>query len=72
MCLVLKPFYKKISSCKEDIFMKGVENAVAQENRLPKEMVGAPSLELFKAEFDRALSSLLWWKRAMHRVESLD
>lgn len=36
------------------------------------QVVGGPSLELFKAEFDRASSSLLWWKRSLHMVESLD
>ena len=30
-------------------------------NRLPKEVVGAPSLEAFKARLDVALGSLVWW-----------
>lgn len=53
--LVLKPSYQEISSYKEDVFMKGGEmlEQLAQ-------VVGGPSLELFKAEFDRASSSLLW------------
>jgi len=31
-------------------------------NRLPREMVDAPSLETFKARLDAALSNLVWWK----------
>ncbi|KAK4832976.1 hypothetical protein QYF61_026802 [Mycteria americana] len=31
-------------------------------NRLPREVVDAPSLEVFKARLDRALSNLVWWK----------
>ena len=30
-------------------------------NRLPKEVVGAPSLEAFQARLDVALGSLVWW-----------
>ena len=30
-------------------------------NRLPKEVVDAPSLEAFKARLDVALGSLVWW-----------
>jgi len=30
-------------------------------NRLPKEAVDAPSLEVFKARLDVALGSLVWW-----------
>ena len=31
-------------------------------NRLPREVVDAPSLELSKARLDGALSNLVWWK----------
>jgi len=31
-------------------------------HRLPREAVTAPSLAVFKARLDRALSSLVWWK----------
>jgi len=31
-------------------------------NRLPREAVAAPSLEVFKASLDGALSNLVWWK----------
>ena len=34
-------------------------------NRLPKEVVDAPSLEAFKARLDVALSSLVWWLTTM-------
>ena len=30
-------------------------------NRLPKEVVDAPSLDAFKARLDVALGSLVWW-----------
>jgi len=30
--------------------------------RLPREAVAAPSLAVFKARLDGALSSLVWWK----------
>jgi len=31
-------------------------------HRLPREAVGAPSLAVFKARLDGALSNLVWWK----------
>jgi len=31
-------------------------------NRLPREAVAAPSLAVFKARLDGALSNLVWWK----------
>jgi len=34
-------------------------------NRLPREVVGAPSLETFKARLDRALSNLIWLKMSL-------
>jgi len=33
--------------------------------RLPREAVAAPSLELFKARLDGALSNLVWWKMSL-------
>ena len=35
-------------------------------NRLPKEAVDAPSLEVFKARLDVALGSLVWWLATLH------
>ena len=35
-------------------------------NRLPKEVVDAPSLEAFKARLDVALGSLVWWMATLH------
>ena len=35
-------------------------------NRLPKEVVDAPSLEAFKARLDVALGSLVCWLAALH------
>ena len=31
-------------------------------NRLPREAVDAPSLEVFKARLDGALGNLVWWR----------
>ena len=39
---------------------------VTHWNRLPKEVVDAPSLEAFKARLDVALGSLLWWLVTLH------
>ena len=40
-------------------------------NRLPKEVVDAPSLEAFKARLDVALGSLVWWLATLHIVGGL-
>ena len=34
-------------------------------HRLPKEAVAAPSLAVFKAGLDGALSNLVWWKMSL-------
>jgi len=34
-------------------------------HRLPREAVAAPSLAVFKARLDRALSNLVWWKGSL-------
>jgi len=34
-------------------------------HRLPREAVGAPSLAVFKARLDGALSSLVWWEGSL-------
>jgi len=40
-------------------------------NRLPKEVVDAPSLEAFKARLDVALGSLVWWLVTLHTAGGL-
>ena len=35
---------------------------MTHRNRLPKEAVDAPSLEVFKARLDGALGSLVWYE----------
>jgi len=42
------------------------QRVVMHWNRLPKEVVGAPSLEAFKARLDVALGSLVWWLATLH------
>jgi len=44
---------------------------VMHRNRLPKEVVDAPSLEAFKARLDVALGSLVWWLVTLHIVGGL-
>jgi len=41
-------------------------------NRLPREAVAAPSLTVFKARLDGALSNLLWWKVSLPMAEGLE
>ena len=42
------------------------QRVVRHWNRLPKEVVGAPSLEAFKAGLDVALGSLVYWLATLH------
>ena len=42
------------------------QRVVTHWNRLPKEVVDAPSLEAFKARLDVALGSLVWWLTTLH------
>ena len=39
---------------------------MTHRNRLPKEVVDAPSLEVFKARLGVALGSLVWWLATLH------
>jgi len=45
---------------------------VTHWNRLPKEVVDAPSLQAFKARLDVALCSLVWWLATLHMVVGLE
>ena len=42
------------------------QRVVKHWNRLPKEVVDAPSLEAFKARLDVALGSLVCWLATLH------
>ena len=42
------------------------QKMVTHWNRLPKEVVDAPSLEAFKAGLDVALGSLVCWLATLH------
>jgi len=44
------------------------QRVMAHWNRLPKEVVEAPTLEAFKARLDEALGSLVWWLATLHIV----
>jgi len=41
-------------------------------HRLPREVVYAPSLEMFKSGLDGALSNLVWWKMSLLIVGGLE
>jgi len=41
-------------------------------HRLPREAVAAPSLTVFKARLDGALSTLVWWKMSLLMAEGLE
>ena len=49
-----------------DIMKFFTQRVVLHWNRLPKDAVGAPSLEAFKARLDVALGSLVWWLATLH------
>ena len=40
--------------------------------RQPREAVGAPSLETFKAKLDGALGSLIWWVETLPMAGGLE
>ena len=42
------------------------QRLVTHWNRLPREVVDAPSLAAFKARLDVALGSLVWWLATLH------
>ena len=48
------------------------QRVVKHWNRLPKEVVVAPSLEAFKASLDAALGSLAWWLATLHIAGGLE
>jgi len=45
---------------------------VRYQNRLPREAVGVPSLEVFKARLDGALSNLVWRKVSLPMAGGLE
>ena len=47
------------------------QRVVTHWNRLPKEVVDAPSLDAFKARLDVALGSLIWWLVTLHTAGGL-
>ena len=47
------------------------QRVVMHWNRLPKEVVDAPSLQAFKARLDVALGSLVCWLATLHTAEGL-
>jgi len=56
-------------NARKKFFTMGV---VKQWNRLPREVVDAPSLETFKARLDGALSSLIYLKMSLLIAGRLD
>jgi len=49
-----------------------IMRVVRHWNRLPREAVAAPSLEIFKARLDGALSNLVWWKVSLPMAGELE
>jgi len=45
---------------------------VRPRHRLPREAVAAPSLAVFKAKLDGALSNLGWWKMSLLMAGGLE
>ena len=55
-------FERKEEKFKLDISMKiFIQKVVRHWHRLPREAVGAPSLQVLRATLDGALGSLIWW-----------
>jgi len=48
------------------------ERMVTHWNKLPKEVVDAPSLGAFKARLDVALGSLVWWLVTLHTAGGVE
>ena len=56
-------FKLKESALRSDIWKKFLTmRVVRHRNKLPREAVGTPSLEMFKARLDGALSKLVEWE----------
>ena len=51
--------------CKEEVLCCGKGTVMRHWNRLPRDVMDAPSLEVFKARLDGALSNLVQWKVAL-------
>jgi len=45
---------------------------MSQWNRLRRDVVDAPSLEVFKVRLDGTLSSLIWWLATLPMAEELE
>ena len=66
MCLLGKRITKQENK-RLDIRRKFFAQKVVRHwNRLPKEVLDAPSLEAFKARLDVAPGSLVWWLATLH------
>ena len=55
-------------------YFHGTNHEVTQRvvmcwNRLPKDGMSTPSLEIFKARLDVALGSLVWWLVTLHYLK---
>jgi len=66
-------FKMKEGRCKLDIRKKFFTVIVLRPwHRLPREAVAAPSLAVFEARLDVALSNLAWWKVSLPVVGGLE
>jgi len=67
-----KSFKLKEGRFRLDIWGKFFTQSGAALAQLPREAVGAPSLELLKGRLDGALSSLSWWGAALSMAGGLE
>jgi len=69
----VKGFKLKEGRFRLDIRKKFLTTRVESRwNRLPREAVAAPSLTVFKARLNGALSNLLWWKVSLPMAGGLE
>lgn len=47
-------------------------SVVREWNRLPREVMDTPSLEVFQIRLDGVLGNLVWWKVSLLMAEWLD
>ncbi|GAB0201685.1 hypothetical protein GRJ2_002634100 [Grus japonensis] len=65
--LKLKEGRFRLDIGKKFFFMR----VVRHWNRLPREVVDAPSLEVFKARLDEALGNVVWWRVSLPAAGSI-
>jgi len=65
-CLHFRYSHSFFTALEEVFELNFTQRVVTHWNRLPKEVVDAPTLEAFRARLDVALGSLVWWLVTLH------